>query len=150
MPLPKPPETWVLVADAENALIFELAERQPEQKLKLVKKLNLPHDPATEPADRQGRRPDGGPGHRSAVGEADHGEAEKAAHAKSVVEMLLGDLRKGAFERLIVIAPPRMLGMLRGAYPSELARAVDAEIAEDLVRHTVPEIAARLPGFPPR
>lgn len=142
MPLPKPPKTWVLVADAAQGLIFDMAA--PAPKLTLVEKITMPHDPASEPSDRAGRYPDAGPGQRSAIGEPDHGEREKEAHARILADRLAADLRRGRFERLALVAPPRMIGLLRKAFPDDLSRAVSFELTEDLTNHPVPKIEEKL------
>jgi protein required for attachment to host cells len=46
----------------------------------------------------------------------------------------------GELERLVVVAAPRTLGVLRDHYSPALKKAVTAEVAKDLVKHPVAEI----------
>lgn len=146
MPLPKPPKTWVLVADAARGLIFELKQQGGTPALDFVDKVVMPHDEATEPSDRPGRFPDPSMGQRSAVGEQDYGQREREAHAKLLADRLLGARRGGRFERLVVVAPPQVMGLLRGAWANEVAQCVAAEVTEDLTKHPVARIEAHLAG----
>jgi protein required for attachment to host cells len=51
---------------------------------------------------------------------------------------------KGAFQRLVVVAPPHALGDIRAAMPSALADAVVREVAADLVNLPVDDIVDHL------
>ena len=48
--------------------------------------------------------------------------------------------QRGLFERLILVAPPRVLGRLRPALSAPAAACVVAEIGSDLTGHPVDEI----------
>jgi protein required for attachment to host cells len=144
MPLPKPPKTWVLVADSARGLLFELKPSGGTPCLEFVDKIAMPHDKATEPSDKPGRFPDPSVGQRSAVGELDHGQREREAHARILAERLLADRRGARFERLVVVAPPPVMGLLRSAWAPEVAQCVAAEVTEDLTRHPVAKIEAHL------
>jgi hypothetical protein len=58
----------------------------------------------------------------------------------------------GETETLIVIAPPRSLGVLREAYSADLRKAIKREIAKDYVHRPVHEIEPRIRriGLPAR
>lgn len=144
MPLPKPPRTWVLVADAARGLLFELTQPGGSPSLEFIDKIAMPHDEATEPSDKPGRFPDPSAGQRSAVSELDHGQRERESHARLLADRLLSDRRGGRFERLVVVAPPQVMGLLRGAWAGEVAQCVAAEVTEDLTRHPVAKIEAHL------
>ena len=55
-------------------------------------------------------------------------------------------MNAGEVKSLIIVAPPRALGVLRQAYSHNLRAAVRAEIAKDLVRLPVHEIEKHLAG----
>jgi len=67
------------------------------------------------------------------------GEEEFAAGACA---LLLKHLSTGP--GLVVIAPPRMLGALRAAYPREIADHVTAEVGKDWTHHQPAEIGRML------
>lgn len=45
-----------------------------------------------------------------------------------------------AFDKLIIVAPPKTLGELRGHYHKELESRLVGEVAKDLTGHPVPDI----------
>ncbi|MCC6982095.1 MAG: host attachment protein, partial [Bauldia sp.] len=45
-----------------------------------------------------------------------------------------------AFENLVVVAPPRILGVLREAFHPEVRNRILAEVDKTLTQHPVPEI----------
>ncbi len=55
-------------------------------------------------------------------------------------------MKVGEVKSLVIVAPPRALGVLRQAYPHTLRAAVQAEIDKDLVRLPVHEIEKHLAG----
>jgi protein required for attachment to host cells len=83
---------------------------------------------------------------RSATETADwHDEAERA-----FLRELLGELQSSAMERkfkgLVVVAPPRALGVIREAYPPGLRALVRAELGHDYTHLPVDEVERRLFG----
>ena len=91
-----------------------------------------------------------GPGHsfasvpggtrRSAYAEPDYHQRAEDAFAAEAADFLHEQARAGAFETLIVVAPPRTLGVLRKHYHDDVRRRISAELAKDLVKHPVAEI----------
>jgi protein required for attachment to host cells len=65
--------------------------------------------------------------------------------AKAVARTLDGARARNEFERLVLIAAPRMLGLLREALPAPCRSVVAAEIAKDLVRQDVEAIREAVP-----
>ncbi len=53
-------------------------------------------------------------------------------------------VKSGQTHRLIVVAPPRALGVLRKSYSPALRKAIRAEVDHDLVHLPIPEIEERL------
>lgn len=68
-----------------------------------------------------------GPGEKS-----DLGHERQAAFAREVAEELNKEAAKGAFERLTVVAPPRMLGVLRDHLSTAARGKLAGELAKDL------------------
>jgi protein required for attachment to host cells len=74
-------------------------------------------------------------------GTADSGHHdEESRFAKEVAAHLAAEGGKKAFRDLVLVAPPHMLGDLRGALPKQVALQVTATVPKDLVgdeRHTL-------------
>ena len=101
--------------------------------------------------DRAGRRFGGGaqsngPAHRHGVdGERSTERHEMEQFAKEVARTLDGARTRHEFDRLVLIAGPRMLGLLRDALPATCRSVVAAEIAKDLVRQDAAAIRDTVP-----
>jgi protein required for attachment to host cells len=81
---------------------------------------------------------------RSAVEQTDwHDETERAFLTK-LAERLDSAINAGEAKGLIMIAPPRALGMIRQAYTQQLRWALRAEIDKDFVKLPVHEIEKHL------
>lgn len=59
-------------------------------------------------------------------------EIERPRLARHVVAALQSEWSKGAFDRIVVAAGPKMLGALRDAMPRDLAHRIAAEVNKDL------------------
>lgn len=59
-------------------------------------------------------------------------EIERPRLAHHVIHALDAEWQKGAHDRIVVVAGPKMLGALRDAMPKSLADHVKAELAKDL------------------
>jgi protein required for attachment to host cells len=103
------------------------------------------HPPTREQgSDRPGRVYQSQGTARSAMEEKDrHSEAERTFLAK-LAEWLNSHVQDNTIKQLMLIAPPKALGILRG-HLLPLARArIVAEIAKDLVKLPIPEIEKHL------
>ena len=132
-----------------------------------------PPDPALHPAgqlaeararlhdrdlvsDRPGRVFDHAPaasGRRGAVAHhATGAEGERRPHrhvatlfARRIAEALALAQREGRIDRIVLMAEPRFLGLMRRALPAELAAIVAVEIPKDLVHQAEAVVRAHLP-----
>ena len=83
---------------------------------------------------------------RSAVGQTDwHDEAEHT-FLKGIAKRINDAVVRGEAKGLVLIAPPRALGMLRPALSTAAGRLVRHQIDRDLVALPVGEIEKRLFG----
>ena len=83
---------------------------------------------------------------RSSVEQTDwHDQAERAFLAQ-LVKHLDAALAAGKVKSLIMVAPPRALGVLRPAYTHALRAAVRAELDKDFVKLPVYQIEKHLTG----
>lgn len=78
-------------------------------------------------------------------GERSPRKHEAAEFARQVAEQLQGAYHDAAFERLVLIAPPTFMGLLRQALPQSLASVVVAEVSKDLVHASPEELRSHLP-----
>jgi protein required for attachment to host cells len=83
---------------------------------------------------------------RSAVDQTDwHDQAERS-FLTQLAQRLDAAVIAGKTKSIIVVAPPRALGMLRPAYSQGLKTAIRAEVHKDLVKMPVYEIEKHLTG----
>jgi len=136
---------WVVVCDGAKALVLENAgdAKFPNFKtLEVFEQKDLPtHELGTAPPMRvissMGE-------FRSGVEQTDyHDQAERAFLAK-LAKHLDAAVAAGKTKSVIVVAPPRALGMLRPAYSHGLRGAVRAEVDKDFVKMPVREIEKHL------
>ncbi len=133
--------TWVLVADGEKALIMENRGSAAEPRLSVRRKETQVNPPDREQAtDRPGRMPDGPSVHRSAVDETDWHELEKERFASDLAELLYKQAHHGAFDGIVLVAGPQILGQIREKLHPEVVDRVIAEVPKVLTNHTTDEI----------
>ena len=136
---------WVVVCDGAKALVLENTGDAKFPNLKMVEVLEQ-EDLATHElgADAPGRVVSSVGSIRSAVEQTDwHDQAERA-FLVNLVRDLEAALATGKTKSLIIVAPPRALGMLRPVYSHKVRNAVRAEVDKDLVKHPVHEIEKHL------
>ncbi|ANK82578.1 MAG: hypothetical protein TEF_18590 [Rhizobiales bacterium NRL2] len=140
--------TWILVADHQHARVF--ANDGPGRGVDVVDDITLDthlersrdldrHEPITGFSAKDGVR---------------HGiEPRSDAHRKAgrrfledAVAALEAVEKKGGFDRLILVAPPRALGELRQMLPETLKQRVIGELDQDLTKTTARELATHLEG----
>ena len=97
-------QTWILVADGSNARLFHTVEN--DQPWRLARKLDREH--SREKTDRSDSR-------------EDRGEHD---FARLLVDELETRRQAGNFERLVIVAPPKFLGQLRGELKGPLEACV--------------------------
>lgn len=131
--------TWVIVADGEKALVMENITDADDPNLVVVA-VEEQDGLTGKPTDRAGRRNDGGPKQKSAVE-----EPTWKAHAKSLFVQDLANLLnrkglKGAYDRLVLVASPQVLGLLRRRLHSEVLGKVVAEVNKTLTNHPLHKV----------
>jgi protein required for attachment to host cells len=129
---------WVVVCDGAKALVLENAGDIRTPNLKTVQVFEQ-EDLATHliGTDAPGRTFNSVGSARSAV---------EQAFLTQLAQHLEEALSSGRAKSLIIVAPPRALGMIRPAYSHAVKGAVRAEVDKDLVKMPVHEIAKRLTG----
>jgi len=137
-------ETLVILADGVQAR--GLAERRRHGPLSELAAWTLNADES----DRHIARTHGGTvtdrvGYgRDNVLEAPPAEAAEKRFLESVAERINRSAAGGEFERLVLIAPPRALGVLRQALKPAVARRIEVTDDHERVRATADEVRALL------
>ncbi len=140
-------EAYILIADSSRARIF--AVNSPLGDLEEIHELNHKAAHLHEKefiTDRGGRNNDG-------IGDRSHGLDAKISaksqsaiqFAKQVDEFLVQAHQQGKFNKVILVAPPTFLGVLRDNMRNSLNSHVALEVNKDLVNLTPTEIRAHLP-----
>src|SRR5258706_361808 len=138
---------WVVVCDGAKAIVLENigdaaypdlrmreAEEQPDRRTREIG------------TDAPGRAINSVGSVRSAVAQTDfHDESEKV-FLTDLARRLDKALTERETDSVIVVAPPRALGVLRGAYSTQLRKAVAAEVDKDLVALPIVDIERNLLG----
>ena len=139
---------WVVVCDGAKALVLENTGDAKFPNLKTLEVFEQ-KDLATHELgdDVPGRAfSPAGHGGRSSVEQTDwHDQAERAFLVQ-LVKHLDAAVTAGKTKSLIVVAPPRALGMIRPAYSHALRGVVRAEVDKDLVKQPVHQIEKHLTG----
>lgn len=127
--------TWILIADAGSARVLET--QGIGQPLRIVSSHSLEQD--LPPSHELGQ--DRPPRSHDSVGSARHAFEPKAdphrklkrSFAKLISDELEAAAASKSFDRLIIVAPPVLLGDLRQELPRSVKDRTAAEVAKDLV-----------------
>ncbi|TCK18618.1 protein required for attachment to host cells [Thiogranum longum] len=137
---------WVVVADQSRARIFAVDD--PHGPLLQVDKLEHPEARKREQeltSDRPGRSFDSAGQGRHAMGTAVEPKKEEALRfAKQIADYLQAAHREGRFNRLLLVAGPPLLGLLRDKL-KVLSGANISEIDKNLGQYEAQEIRSHLP-----
>ena len=138
---------WVLAADAGRARIF--SADSPKSSLRPLKQLISPEARLREQdltSDRPGRSFDSAGMGRHATEPSTHArEREALRFARDIARHLKQGRDSGAFDRLILVAEPRFLGLVRKAVDSNTAKMIALEVAKDVSKANAKEIRKHLP-----
>ena len=141
-------KTWIVVGHDAGARIFE--RRGIGKGLELVDELDNPGGRDRDgdfDADRPGRsfRRNAGDPRRSAFSRAESPRERVVADFARRVANTLGQARtEQRFGQLVLVAPPRFLGLLRASLDSPTARSVIGSLDKDFAAHGEAELAVRL------
>jgi len=136
-----PHNALVLVGDGQKALF--LRNKGNAQRLRLVVEQVLERDnPPTreQGTDRPGRSSASVGVARSAMEETDWHDIAEERFAGELADALYRHAQADRFEKLVIIAPPKVLGNLRKVLHAEVSARVAAEIPKELTSHPVAEI----------
>ena len=137
---------WVIVCDGKKALVLENAG---DEKFLNLKTREVFHHPALRTnelgTDAPGRSISSvGSGGRSAMEQTDWHTQEEHRFLQTLAAHLDAEVKAGRAKSIVIVAPPRALGVLRPAYTHDLRQALQTEIDKDLVKMPVHEIEKHL------
>lgn len=138
---------WVMVGDGEKALFFRNQGDAQRPNLEVINVLEQ-DNPRTgkQGTDRPGRAFASVGTHRSAMQETNWHKLEKHRFAKEIADALYTAAHRGEFSRLIIAAPPMIMGDLRKSMHKEVSDKVVAEVSKDLTNMPPYEIERTLTG----
>ena len=76
--------------------------------------------------------------------ETDWHQLAEDRFAQDIAEALYRSAHAQRFSALVVIAPPKVLGILRQTFHKEVSSRVVGEVPKDLTSHPIPEISRML------
>ena len=136
---------WVIVCDGKKALVLENAGDEKFLNLKTREVLDHPdaktHEIGTDAPGRSFSSVGSG---RSAMEQTDWHTQEEERFLRKLVGHLDAAVNAGKIKSLIMVAPPRALGVLRDAYSAHVRSALHGELDRDLVKLPVGEIERHL------
>jgi protein required for attachment to host cells len=133
---------WIVVADGGRAIIFEY--RGADQALRETMRREAPPNPASreQGTDRPGRSFESVGGARHAIEPArDPHDAMEDAFAGDLARSLEAALEDHELA-LVLVAPPRFLGLLRHHLSARARSRVIGEVGKDLTRAPTQRVAA--------
>lgn len=145
-----PKDELIVVCDSQKALLLRNNGQLARPELAIVEHLEA--DDSVQDrldADRPGRRADGGSvaasgGPRSAMETRDVGDLLAASFAKSLAAHLSSAHRESPFAKLLVVAPPTFLGLLRPELKGEIPSIPTKEIDKHLTELPISELQKAL------
>ncbi|CDM56980.1 MULTISPECIES: host attachment protein [Rhizobium] len=140
-----PSKSWVVVCDGAKALILRNAGDVELMNLKVEEILSQPNEPDREiGTDKPGRTHAANGQSASAVEQTDWHEQAEAAFLKQVAAKMDELVREKNARRIILVAPPKALGTLRGNLTADVQAAISAEVPKDYINLPVDQIERHL------
>ena len=141
----QPKRIWIIVTDGEKCRFLESDKRNEDPHVGLPD-LETSNPPTREQGtDKPGRTFESVGNRRSAYEPpVDWHQQGKRDFAREVAGVLKEKTQEGAFDRLIIVAPPEMLGNLRPVLSEETKEKIVGEVNKDYTRFTPREIKEQL------
>lgn len=139
------PGAWVLVAHESGARLFEA--RGPGKGLELIREVLHPEGRVRDrdiDTDRPGRSfPRGGTADNRSAMSREEGAHDRVVSdfARELAHLMREGRIGGRFQRLVLVAPPRLLGLLRSSLDTNTAQCVVGSLDKDLAFADAGELA---------
>lgn len=139
--------TWVVVADGQRATVYH--NDGPNKGLEIIEGMGGHRDgPRSSEiiSDKSGRMPGmaGGTGAAALGRRSDPHELEEARFTEQLAEEVNRAALEKQFDRLILAAPPRTLGILRKALSDHATERVIAALDKDLTKVSRDDLAKQV------
>ena len=133
--------TLVVVSDSEKALFLVNETDDEDPNLVVIRKHEEPNPPDREQkANRTGTTQESAsPGVRS-YDETDFHELQRDRFASDLADRLYKMAHRGEYDRLVLVASPQVLGVVREAMHKEVSDKLVATIDKTLTNHPLDEI----------
>lgn len=140
----KHPNFWFLVADGEAARFYSSRGRHAPLEPAMPYELRMPNPPTREQgADKPGRVFDSTGGARHSIEpHADWHREAKRKFAREIGELLGEKAREGLFDKLVLVAPPQMMGDIRAEIDDATKARLAGEVVKDLTHLSPTELRA--------
>ena len=138
--------TWIVVANGTTARALENEGVGKGLNPAPAFEMTVASPPTRElGSDRPGRVHDRfGQGRHAMEPKADWHRQEKAEFAKAVAEKIESAARAGRYDRLVLVAPPTVMGDIRSALGRHARDLIIGEITKDLTRSDLADIDQHL------
>lgn len=134
-------DALIVVADGRKMLSFRNEGDADYPNLKVEQCEVIDNPPTREQGtSRAGQASSPVGGRQSSMEPTDFHQIEEDRFAADTASMLQRRALANEFDKLIVVAPPTMLGELRKHYHKQVKERLVGELAKDLASHPVPEI----------
>lgn len=135
---------WFLLADGRRARVLIEHRRGAALKAPEDWNLEISEEDTYDPQDRPPRSFDRVGAGRHGMERRDLHEAEEENFLKRVARRIDEAEKKRLFDHLVIAAPPRALGALRGMLPQAVQSRIRAETPKDLLDEAAPKLRERL------
>jgi len=134
---------WIVVADGARGLVLVNEGNALEPELKVVRVYEQDNPKTSDQGrDKPPRSFQSFSDSRSSIATTDLHQRAEDRFVDQIVADLAKDSAAGAFDDLVIVAPPAALGEMRKAAHGALAKQIVATLDKDLTAHTIPDITA--------
>ena len=136
---------WIVVCDGGKALILENRGDRMFPNLH-TREVHEQPNPSThaQGSDAPGRVHQSSGSSRSSIEQTDWHDESERSFLKTLAERLDLAVTSGETSAVTMVASPRALGMIRSDYSAAVRKAIQGEIAKDLIKMPVYEIEKQL------
>lgn len=137
--------TWIVLADASSARVY--APQANGRDWTLAVELSHPQGRAKESElgrDKPGRVKQSAGGRSAMEPPTPRKKVETEKFARQIAQVLDDALVRKAYDRLVLVAPPAFVGVLRGTLAERVARRISATVQKDYLHLDARELRERL------
>ncbi len=140
----------VLVGDGARALLFRNSGTPMSPKLAVEKQFEQFNPPTREQGtDRPTRGPTGFQSPRGNIEQSNWHQLNEERFASDIADKLYHMAHANSFQRIIIVAPPKVLGALRKSLHKEVLDRIEAEVPKELASSPVRDIERELSELAP-